>query len=503
MPYTEADIYARASKDRAGAGVAVTQQVADCRELSARLGKTVRHVWIDNDISAAQRRKPRKDYQAMLDCLRTSPADVLTWHADRLHREPAELEAYIDLVEPLGIITHSARVGPLDLATASGRMVARMLGTAAKFQVEQMRDQILDRKRQQAADGKFLGGMRPFGYSWDGLHLCHGDALMGEAELARRGLEALEEVETRRGVRYRARLPYDEAAELASAVRRILAGTSPYRVMTEWRRRGVLTAAGYQWATTHHVGRMLAKARNAGKVVGPDGTVLPALWPAIVTEGEWRRLAQMLGDEGRRTTPGPARKWLGSGIYRCGVCEGPMTGSTQPRDGKRRPVYRCRYSGHVIRDRADLDAAVEVRIVAWLAVPGNVARLAVTPPDLKAVQDELSGIRAQLDSLAAEAGRQLITARQLSVASAPLMAAEERLQARLEAGGRPDVTGGRAHASGAALWADMAGDLDRQRALLDRILSVRVLPQPNGRPFGWKPGQSYFHDDCVRIERKL
>lgn len=502
MAYDEADIYARASKDRAGAGVAVTQQVADCRELAARLGKTVRHVWVDNDISAAQRKKPRKDYLAMLQCLRASPADVLAWHADRLHRQPAELEVYIDLAEPRGITTHTVQASPLDLATPDGQLVARNLGAVARYQVDHMARQIRRRKEGHKAAGKAMGGMRPFGYSWDGRGLCHRDVLMSAAEMGRHGLDPLEEIETRRGIRYRVLLPYDETEELASAARRVLAGTSPYRIMTEWRSRRVLTASGYEWNTTHHVSRMLAKPRNAGMVVTAAGDIRAA-WPAILTEGEWRRLDRMLGDEGRRTTPGPARKWLGSGIYLCGVCSGPMTGSTQPRAGIRRPVYRCRDAGHVIRDRADLDTWVELHVVAWLEVKGNIARLAVAPADMKALADELAAVRAELEQLAAEAGKRKITARQLAVASAPLMADEERLEAQLDAGGHPDVTGGRPYDSGAQLWAALAGDLDRRRALLSRVLSVRVMPQPNGRPAGWQPGQSYFHAEYVKVTRKI
>jgi site-specific DNA recombinase len=503
VPHDEADIYARASKDRAGAGVAVTQQVADCRELAARLGKTVRRVWVDNDISAAQRRRPRPGYQAMLAFLEASPADVLAWHADRLHRQPAELEAYIDLAGPRGITTHTVQASPLDLATASGRMVARMLGSAARFQVDHMSDQIRARKEHQKAAGKFLGGMRPFGYSRDGLQVCHRDVLMSAAEMARHALEPLDEVETRRGTRWRVLLPYDEAAELQSAARRVLAGTTPYRIRAEWQRRRVLTAAGYEWSGSGHVSRVLARARNAGIVRTAAGEV-PAAWPAIITESEWRRLERMLGDETRRVTPGPARKWLGSGIYRCGVCGGPVTGSTSPGPGgTRRRVYRCRDASHVIRDRDALDAWVALHVVAWLEVQGNIARLAVAPADMTAIEDELAGVRAALEQLAAEAGRRSITARQLSVASAPLIADEARLEGQLEAGGHPDVTGGRPCDSGAQLWAALEGDLDRQRALLDLVLSVRVMPQPNGRTPGWRPGTSYFHPEYVHITRKM
>jgi DNA invertase Pin-like site-specific DNA recombinase len=62
---------------------------------------------------------------------------VLAWHTDRLHRSPKELETYIDLCEPRGVVTRTVRAGELDLATASGRMVARQLGAVARYESEQ------------------------------------------------------------------------------------------------------------------------------------------------------------------------------------------------------------------------------------------------------------------------------------------------------------------------------------------------------------------------------
>jgi site-specific DNA recombinase len=57
--------------------------------------------------------------------------------------------------------------------------------------------------------------------------------------------------------------------------------------------------------------------------------------------------------------------------------------------------------------------------------------------------------------------------------------------------------------TGAELYAAIQGDLDKRRALLARVLTVRVLPAPNGRPPGWKPGTPYFHPDYVEVTRKL
>ncbi len=97
-------IYVRISRDkRRGSldeGLGVQAQEEQCRELAARTGYRVVRVFCDNDVSAYSG-KPRPDYGKMLDLLLASGADVvLCWHTDRLHRSNAELEDYINVVEP-------------------------------------------------------------------------------------------------------------------------------------------------------------------------------------------------------------------------------------------------------------------------------------------------------------------------------------------------------------------------------------------------------------------
>src|SRR3954447_11896111 len=83
--------------------------------------------------------KPRPGYRALLDDVEHGRADaVLAWHTDRLHRRPVELEEYIDVCDRHGVITQTVKAGPLDLATPSGRMVARMLGSGSRYEVEHM-----------------------------------------------------------------------------------------------------------------------------------------------------------------------------------------------------------------------------------------------------------------------------------------------------------------------------------------------------------------------------
>lgn len=65
-------IYVRISDDREGGGLGVKRQEDDCRLLAASLGWKVVEVHVDNDVTAADRRKKRKDYLRMLEEL--SPA---------------------------------------------------------------------------------------------------------------------------------------------------------------------------------------------------------------------------------------------------------------------------------------------------------------------------------------------------------------------------------------------------------------------------------------------
>jgi site-specific DNA recombinase len=144
-------IYTRISKDKTGAGLGVDRQEQDCRELAARLGWEVVGHHSDNDISAYSG-KPRPGYQALLSDLQERRADaVIVWHTDRLHRRQMELEGYIEVCQPRDIPTETVMAGKFDLATSSGRMIARILGAVAHEEVEHMIERQRAAKLQAAA----------------------------------------------------------------------------------------------------------------------------------------------------------------------------------------------------------------------------------------------------------------------------------------------------------------------------------------------------------------
>ncbi|MGH3699071.1 MAG: recombinase family protein, partial [Pseudonocardiaceae bacterium] len=165
-----AAIYARISNDKTGAGLGVERQEADCRALAERLGWIVAEVFSDNDLSAYSG-KPRPRYRAMLEAIRAGRITaVLAWHTDRLHRSPIELEDYISACnDGRDVPTHTATAGPLDLSSPSGRMLARTLGTLARYESEHRGERVAAAALQRARAGRRSGGPRPFGYEDDGV----------------------------------------------------------------------------------------------------------------------------------------------------------------------------------------------------------------------------------------------------------------------------------------------------------------------------------------------
>jgi len=175
---TRAAIYARISRDRAGAGLGVDRQAAECRELATRRGWDVVATFIDNDISAFSG-KVRPQYEALLGAIEGGRVEaVLAWHNDRLHRSPKELERFIDLVEHHKVAVAVVQGGDYDLTTSNGRLSARIVGAVARHESEHKSERLRSKMRQLAADGRWRGGNRHYGYERGYTAVCEAEAIV-------------------------------------------------------------------------------------------------------------------------------------------------------------------------------------------------------------------------------------------------------------------------------------------------------------------------------------
>jgi site-specific DNA recombinase len=470
-------MYARISEDREGAGLGVERQLEDQCALFAQLGLCLTGVYVDNDLSAFTG-KPRPDYLAMLAALDAGRARVVTsWHTDRLHRTPKELETYIDLAERRGIVTHSVKAGPLDLATPSGRAVARTLCAWARFESEHKGERVRAARRQAAEQGRWQGGCRPFGFESDGTTIRPG-----------------------------------EAAAIAQASEAIVAGASLRSIVRDLNEAGHRTAWDREW-TSVAARDMLRRPRNAG-LTSYGAETFRAAWPAIVPETTWRAVVSILSDPQRRTntTASNRVKWLGSGLYVCGICGHPALRVTH--SGKRQPAYRCkardntRQSGHVTRTAYQLDDYVERIILARLQRP-DATNLLTTPTDTDlnttALHTEAAAIGQRLTDLSAAFADGAITLAQLRTGTGKLRTRLTEIEDTLTAAAKVDPLAGLAGTPNVAeIWYGITPDrsnrldLGRRRAVLSKLLTVTVLPTSKGR----RPDGSYFDLTGIHIEWK-
>ncbi|MBE7195130.1 MAG: recombinase family protein, partial [Gordonia polyisoprenivorans] len=170
-----AALYVRISDDRRdGAGVARQEQ--DCRALADANGWEVSGVYSDNSRSAYQGKR-RPEFDRMCRDIEAGVVDiVLAWHPDRLTRHPIEFEALVTMIERTGVEVRTVTTGQFDLATASGRMHARNLGTIARYESEHRAERVARASKERAEAGKPHGGTRPFGYRPGGADLDPAEA---------------------------------------------------------------------------------------------------------------------------------------------------------------------------------------------------------------------------------------------------------------------------------------------------------------------------------------
>lgn len=336
-------IYVRISDDREGGGLGVKRQEDDCRLLAASLGWKVVEVYVDNDVTAADRRKKRKDYLRMLEDVKSGHIDaVMSWHPDRLYRQPAELEDLILIVENHKTEIATVKAGDLDLSTPTGRLMARMLGAIAKYEVEHKQERILRKVQELVEAGRIHnGGHRPFGYT-----------RLYDGEGPRRKVvgEVLNE---------------EEAAYVKEWADRVLEGEKVGALVAEANEKGIKTSTGGAWSY-QGMRYLLMSARISGRKEHKGVIKGKAVWPKIIEPEDSDMIRALLAGRSEEfkeefgERDAAALKYPLSGLVRC-TCKVPhVVGepcsckedgrqhhrmSTGQRGDKDMPIYTCRKDG--------------------------------------------------------------------------------------------------------------------------------------------------------------
>lgn len=460
-------IYLRISNDPNGQTYGVQRQEQDCRKLADLLKLEVIDCYCDNDISAFSG-KVRPDFQRLLHDIEAERGDVvICWHTDRLYRGLKDLTRLFEVGPNLLIKTVQGT--DLDFRTSSGKMLAGILGSVQAQESEHHSERRLRACVQKAALGVWETSNRPFGYT-----------LAGQ--------------------------PYEpEASAVRKAVADVLDGTSIQAVARQWNSAGLTTTkagvvykrggkeyeASGKWSGPK-VRRVLLSPRIAGlkvhqgkvveKDVGGKRVRLTGNWTPLIELRDHDRIVAHLTDPTRVTTTSWERTWQGAGIYRCGVCDGPMKSNRSGRADRQRRNYVCRRRGCVARDAQHLDDHVANTVLEYLE--GQNLVIADRRDDaVGQLQNERAGWVAKLDKLVdlldvldGPTARQRATEYKAEIAKC-----DRQLAAALS-----ESPAAKMRACGQDLrvrWDEMDATLRGQ--VIDELVVVKVLPAKRGRGFDY------------------
>ncbi|KAA9134844.1 recombinase family protein [Microbacterium caowuchunii] len=462
-------IYGRISDDPTGKAAGVERQVDECRTLAEAASVHIVETLIDNDLSATTGKR-RPSFERVLELVRAGQVDtVVIWHTDRLYRLPRDLEPIIELADDRRLRFLTVTSSEIDLNTASGRMVARILAAASAQEVEHKAERQKSASDQRAARG--LPTTRP-GYGYERVD---GRDVVVEAE----------------------------AHVIRDAARRVLASESLRAVAADLNARGVPSPGGAPWQGVT-LRQMLRRPSLAGLRTHRGVTVGafdPTLHPAILDVDTHERLLALFDDPARRRpSGGRTPKHLLSGLAECGLCAEVLGGRMhrlppwQPKPGsKSKPVkaaYACNKCHKVRRLQAPVDELVDRVIVARLERPDAAAMFTTgDPAAAREARDAIDATDARLALAADQFADGTLTGDQLRRITEKLRARRSELEQQLTAVLPPqmphDLVGPRAR----AVWDGL--HIDAKRAVIRALARVIIMPAGIGRS---------FNPDDVRID---
>jgi site-specific DNA recombinase len=461
-PNDDAALYARISDDKRGEALGVTRQLEDGRALALTRNLRVTAEFVDNSISALKGQH-RPQYELLMAGVRAGRfKTIVVFHTSRLWRNRAERAAGMELLRDHGVSLIAVRGPALDMATASGRMLAGILGEFDTAESELKSERIVRALTQNAEAGRPHGRVP---YGWRRLY----DPETG------RGRDIIDQAEA------------DIVREIAD---RIIHGDSMSAIRNDLNARGIPTPAGKPTWQKVMLRSLVIRERNVGRRVHRGQVLRDGTWPPILAEAKFEQVRAILQDPTRRTSTGSAAKYLLTGIATCGPCGAPIRSATN----RSIPSYRCSAKACVSRRRADVDQVVLDHVFDQLSRPDAID---VLYPDrsteVRAAANTAAELRAQLDVAADQCGDGLIDATQLARITArirPRLAAAEAASRVVD--DAPLLEGLVGNPKLAEVWPTLP--ITRRRAVVDMLVTVKLLPAG--------AGARRFDPETVQVEQK-
>jgi site-specific DNA recombinase len=437
--------YARLSLDRTE-GQSIQAQLKDCHELANRLGLVVSAEYVDESITADGRAR-RPQYDAMMQAVTAGTVGaVLCVSWERLWRGRKQRAEAVDVMQAQGVALHSVRSGSADWSTATGKLIWGILSEIASHEW----DVISERQRRavlrRVENGDPPSGPRAYGYDPTGWGLVDG-----------------------------------EAEHVPGIFEAWCAGATLSGLAADLTRQGVMNTQGEPFS--HNGIRWLLSNPRYAALRRYEGRLHPGKWPALVEESVWHAAQARLNEDGRATSPGPARAHLLSGIARHGRngdgnhCGLPVSSGSR---GKGQLLVQCStgpHGKHMARACGPVVGYVVDVLVERLGAADVSALLAADEQgdELAEARRQAVALRAKLDRLAAvfadsDEPDDVLAYRDARRATQAKLA---DVEAKMAATTRTHVLAPFAtDRDPRTVWDGLT--LDRQRAVLDCLLDVTV-----------------------------
>ncbi|MEV8265446.1 recombinase family protein [Microbacterium sp. NPDC077057] len=439
----------------------IERQIEACRQLAESRDYLPADVYADDNVSGYRDRGEGTAFARMLDDARAGKFDVLIVRKlDRLARSLSAIEALT--AAKVSVVTTD---GELDLTTVNGRLIANVLTAVARAESETKAERRVFANAGRRREGIPTSGRVPYGYRW----------VTTKTRKERGSVEA-----------------YELDDERAEDVRRIfetfLAGVPLGSIARD------LTTAGKRTAPTkrHPEGvpftpttlrRMLMSPYYAALLPLPSenggaydqdaitrGSCEIGKWPAIVSVEQWEAAKAKLAHPSRKTSPGPTRRWLLSGLAVCDVCERPINAG-----GGAAGVhsYRCGSMAHFMRQGDPLDAFVERYAVEYISKHRGALLAPRERSDAAAINAELAKIDALIVELGEDRDAGVIDRAEYLRRRPRLISKRDGLRRDLAAGADRSALEGIVDASDVLeAWRGLT--LGEKRAVLGDLFTIRV-----------------------------
>lgn len=366
-----AAIYCRISHVNDDDQTGVDRQARICQELAERLQLEVPDalVFVDNNRSAWKRSRKRPGWDALLAAATEGRVrHIITYHPDRLMRQPRDLEELLQIADDQDITLHG-QANRRDLADPDDRFFLRIEVAHACRSSDDTSRRLRDAMVDRAKDGKPHGGKRRYGYD------ASGTAIVAK-----------------------------EAVIVREVFARYLDGDTPGVIAGDLNERGERTSLDREWNPST-VRALLDSHHVAGLRVFRSEEIGEGEWPVIVTRGMWDEVRDRRAYRSAvaaETSP-ENRFYLLRGVVMCKRCAVTMAGSNGSylcARSQRSDSDHCgrKVSAPTLEDFVE-DAAIN--LLERLDITGSVAPPMLSEKDqatIEADRQELADLKAMWES---------------------------------------------------------------------------------------------------------